>query len=38
MSEGKAVRVAWPPAGVKDINDLVKGRTTPRASLRATRT
>jgi putative DNA primase/helicase len=24
--EGKAVRVAWPPAGVKDINDLVKGR------------
>ena len=27
MSEGKAVRVAWPPAGVKDINDLVKGRT-----------
>jgi hypothetical protein len=27
MSEGKAVRVAWPPAGVKDINDLVRGRT-----------
>src|SRR3984885_16025288 len=27
MSEGKAVRVAWPPASVKDINDLVKGRT-----------
>jgi hypothetical protein len=27
MSKGKAVRVAWPPAGVKDINDLVKGRT-----------
>ena len=27
MSEGKVVRVAWPPAGVKDINDLVKGRT-----------
>ena len=27
MSQGKAVRVAWPPAGVKDINDLVKGRT-----------
>ena len=26
MREGKAVRVAWPPAGVKDINDLVKGR------------
>ena len=29
MREGKAVRVAWPPAGVKDINDLVKGRTGP---------
>jgi hypothetical protein len=27
MSEGKAVRVAWPPARVKDVNDLVKGRT-----------
>jgi hypothetical protein len=27
MSNGKAVRVAWPPAGVKDVNDLVKGRT-----------
>jgi Toprim domain len=27
MSEGKAVRVAWPPVGVKDINDLVRGRT-----------
>jgi hypothetical protein len=27
MSQGKAVRVAWPPANVKDINDLVKGRT-----------
>src|SRR3984957_9820482 len=27
MSKGKAVRVAWPPARVKDVNDLVKGRT-----------
>ena len=27
MREGKAVRVAWPPTGVKDVNDLVKGRT-----------
>src|SRR3984957_9006784 len=27
MREGKAVRVAWPPASIKDINDLVKGRT-----------
>jgi hypothetical protein len=27
LAEGKAVRVAWPPASVKDINDLVKGQT-----------
>ena len=27
LAAGKVVRVAWPPAGVKDINDLVKGRT-----------
>jgi hypothetical protein len=27
LAEGKTVRVAWPPAGVKDINDLVKGQT-----------
>jgi hypothetical protein len=27
LAQGKSVRVAWPPAGVQDINDLVKGRT-----------
>jgi len=27
LAEGKAVRVAWPPANVKDANDLVKGKT-----------
>jgi hypothetical protein len=26
-AQGKAVRVAWPPAGIKDVNDLVRGRT-----------
>ena len=27
LSEGKAVRVAWPPVGVPDVNELVRGRT-----------
>jgi hypothetical protein len=26
-AEGKQVPIAWPPAGVKDINDLVRGKT-----------
>jgi hypothetical protein len=25
-ADGKDVRIAWPPAGVKDINDLVRGK------------
>jgi hypothetical protein len=27
LAQGKAVRVAWPPVGIKDANDLVKGKT-----------
>jgi predicted P-loop ATPase len=27
VTEGKSVHIAWPPAGVKDINDLVRGKT-----------